>query len=296
MWYALRYGLVLLLAATAVAKLLMTEQLIRGNGVLASIPMLSLAVGGEFFASLCLALARPFHAFLVACGTFVPLTAFAFWAWSGEHDCNCFGTLTPSGVPLVIDLSCLVAIAVAYPSARREDARFLRSNKYSIRIIATVSIAAIMASGVTWRIAHNSIVSSTVPTWFGENLLGQPFPMLPDEAARSLLNASDHIAILFVRPDCGHCQVIVDRLSESKSRIRLDDPLICVSIAKGAWTFDVELSSRGYDDLQRNVVVDWIDADEPFVETPTLILESAGVVTTVISGDAVIDAIFGPQS
>jgi hypothetical protein len=99
-----RIGLSLLLSLTAVFKILDASAILGSGGLLASPLRLSLTVGFEVFAAAVIVLAPPRIVHRFALLVFSSLVCIAAWAWWTQTDCGCFGSRTPKGIPLIVDV------------------------------------------------------------------------------------------------------------------------------------------------------------------------------------------------
>jgi hypothetical protein len=286
MWKQLRFALAGLLIVTAIMKLTSVESLLHGDGLLSSPSTLALAIGFEFTAAILIALAVPRVAYGTAVIVFASLAVVAGWAWWSQTDCNCFGPQTPKGIPLLVDLGCLAMLATASRSIRSTEEKSL-TNRWHFQpsVLAIALLFGSSAGGFAhWRATSES-GDGEMPTWFGENLVGKPLPLLREEPIRKIIPRMGNALLVMLRPDCEHCRELAADWNARQLQRNKMLAVIGISVTTGAWGIMPEHVSAESTKVPKSVVLPWNADEEPFVAAPTIIALRDQMVVAVKSGD-----------
>lgn len=272
--------LVCFLVATAITKWLTLSELLRGGGLLSDTNVLSIAIGFELAAAAMIALASERVAHRVAVATFGLLALVAGFAWWTQQDCNCFGPRTPRGVPFLIDLLCLGALAWVRPS------KALVVETKATWTILLAALLFVVGGGGTWVMANRITSAATMPMWFGDQLVGTRFPLLQLHSVQHLFPIEGDLTVFLLRPDCDHCREFA---TEWNAAYPPDHPhrpgVVGVSISPGQWTVMPGIVSATVVENPGNVPIQWSAETEPFVAAPTRVNCVDGLVVKVTSGD-----------
>lgn len=311
-----------LLTLTAALKILDTATILGSGGLLSAPLYLSLAVGFEVFAAVVIALARPRIAHRFALLVFTSFAAIAAWAWWTQTDCGCFGSRTPKGVPLIVDL---VAVGLLLRCgwadrklaasggrgrntsaetaseavgeqcvARAGEAKHGNSHpqvklgNYRLRFTLLAAFGMAIAGGgvAAWR-ADSLTRVDDIPAWFGDNLVGQTFPLLMDPRFESIVPATGKVLLVLLRPECEHCRDFAQAWASEHRPNWAEDQVAGVSVEGNEWTVMPGVISAVPVANQERFLLSWNPGEEPFVAAPTLIFCKNRVVDCVISGDDV---------
>jgi hypothetical protein len=287
MWHVLRWSLVVLLLATAAIKLAAIGQLLHGGGLLSDPRMIGLAVGFELAAAASIGLARDRLAHWIALATFAMFSLIAGADWLTGQDCNCFGPHTTRGLPLLIDVACLIALAWVRPLCKPEPApgeTIVGHSRH--RLLPYVVFTAMIVGGATWLWASRVESRQSVPSWFGEQLIGKRFPLLKFAEVDALIPDRGQVTVMFLRPDCEHCHEFASQWNVTHAEDEeLRRRVLTVSMAIGQWTVMPRVVSAAVAESPENVELTWTADTEPFVAAPTVIQLNNSVVTQVESGD-----------
>ena len=289
MWHTLRWSLVVLLLVTAAFKLTTIGELLHSGGLLSDPRLIGLAVGFELAAAASIGLAHDRIAHGIALATFAVFSLIAGAAWLTGHDCNCFGPHTTRGLPLLIDVACLITLAWVRPLREPVHAPGETIVDHSWRRWPAYAVfAAMIIGGATWWWASLMESRQAIQSWFGEQLIGERFPLLQFREVEALIPSTGPVTVMFLRPDCEHCHVLASQWNATHAE---DDELrrrvLTVSVTSGRWTVMPGVVSAAVVETPGNVELAWTADTEPFVAAPTVIQLNDSVVTEVKSGDAV---------
>ncbi len=289
MWGWLRYALSLLLIATAGTKVAAADQLLHSGGLLSTPLMIAIAVAFEVVAAGIICLAKPRLAYWFAVATFATLTVIAGASWWFVANCNCFGPRTMPGLPLIVDLICLLGLVVSYRSSRRTKPTWLMDSRRHWRVATLLVIGvAIPMSGSVLVAARTANRATKMPAWFGENLIGKSFPLLRDQRVTNAVPRDTTVFIVFLRPECEHCQQLAMDWKRETRELKPNAGLVGVSMLPSSWTFIPGSLSITSPWSPSTVEVRWDDEREPVVEAPTLMVVHNGTVVDVHTGDDVL--------
>lgn len=289
MWSWLRYVYSLLLVVTAVTKVAAADELLHSGGLLSTPLMITMAVTSELVAALVIGLAKPWPAFLFAIVTFSVFTVIAGTSWWLETDCNCFGPRTMADLPLLVDLLCMFGLVLSYRSSQALEATTIVSQNRTWRVATLLVVGfALALTGSMLVIANTTNRDSTMPAWFGENLIGKQFPMLRNHRVEEILMQDTTVFLVFLRPECEHCRQLVDEWHRVSGEVSMNSTFISVSMSPASWAFMPSTLSATVVNAPSTIEVRWDDEREPVVEAPTLIVVQDSKVVDVLTGDAVL--------
>ena len=285
MWGKLRLLLAGLLLATAALKVWAAGDLVRSGGLLSNPEVIAIAVGFELSAAALIALAPSLVAHRVAVGVFALLAIVAGTAWWTGADCGCFGPRTVSGVPLLIDVGCLVLLLGITRSVQQAVTGQSRSSA-SIRWPVAGAFGAGVLGAITgfWA-AGNAARVGEMPAWFDASLVGERFPLLQNADVKRITAPEGESLFVLLRPDCEHCREFATRWRSAPPVGTSAQRIVSVSISPLAWTFMPGTVSADAENTKGSFVVRWEDGVEPFVASPMLIAVAEHRVVAIISGD-----------
>lgn len=287
-WIFVRSLLAAVLLLTASMKVFDAAKILGSGGLLSSSLRLSLAVGFEVFAAIVIAVTPSQIAHRFGLLVFSGLAIVAAWAWWAQTDCGCFGSETPKGVPLIVDLvatGLLLACRRSANASRVTDhVAFRRQFIQALTVAVTFGLFA--AAATNWRIS-STVADEAMPAWLGENLIGMKMPLLRDESssAADLLPVSGEALVVLLRPDCEHCHEVAQAWRDSEKSLRAGLVVIGVSVASDGWTVMPAAVSATPLGSKDEFVIDWKDAEEPFVAAPTFLAVRDQTVVGVVSGE-----------
>ena len=295
-------ALVLLLSGAL--KVVSAAALLGGDGLLSGPIRLVAVVSLEGFVAGLLLTLSVLWAARVGLFVFAAFGSVAAWTlWSGA-DCGCFGSATPRGLPLAVDLVTVVGlgwvvwrvpavgVAAAVPDAIGlgsgwEDAPdgpsgTARATFGGVTLGRAVLFGVCLATfgGVVagWRVASVVGEREGWPAWLGPEMVGQALPW-PEGLA---VEPEGRSAWVLLRPDCQHCREFAEAWAAGQ-RFGIDDSsLVGVAVESGQWTF---MPGRVSADavVGDGDVVHRFNGDEPFVGTP-MVVEFVGPKVVAVRG------------
>lgn len=282
----LRICLCCLLTVTAATKFFDATAILGSNGLLASHFRLSLAVGFEIMAVGVIALAPTRFAQRFATLTFLSFTFIAAWTWWVQMECGCFGSKTPKGVPIALDITAIVLLLSCH--RRVAGHSVADASPYQRRLIWALIISLFAGSvsfyATHWRIRQLSS-ETDAPTWYGTNLVGKRFPLVLDEKFATVVPESGDALIVMLRPNCKHCRELTKHWPEVHTRQPLTCKTLCISIIQDQWTVMPSRVSHVPLGLADEFAVFWEALKEPLVLSPTFIAVRDRVVVGVRTGE-----------
>ncbi len=270
-WSVVRILLAALLVVTGVLKVTHSAALLASGGLLGSSTAIALVVGFEWFAATFIAIGPVRAAQRLAILLFSGFAAVAAWAWWTDQDCGCFGPQTPKGVPLLLDLIALLLVAWSVQSKRRSGTIAKPACQSLAASLIAGSMFAALGSGFTaWQINHQA-AAQTMPSWFGENLIGKEFPLLADPRFAALVPEQGEALIVMLRPDCEHCRELIEQWPTISSQLAPSTKVIGISVSPNRWTVNPGKPTVKPLGISSELVIDW-EGDEPFVTAPGMFM------------------------
>ncbi len=264
-WVLIRSLLAAVLLLTATMKVFDAAKIIGSGGLLSSPLRLSLAVGFEVFAAIVIAMAPSRIAHRFGLLVFSGLACVAAWAWWTQTDCGCFGSETPRGISLAVDMVAIGMLLACRSSVKsRRGGDDMDSRRQLIRgITVAVAFGLLAAAATSWRI-NSPVAEEAMPAWFGDNLIGMKMPLLRDEsfAAAAVMPISGEALVVLLRPDCEHCHEVALVWRESDKNQPTGLVVIGVSVDSDDWTVMPGTVSATASGLKGEFVIDWQDAED----------------------------------
>lgn len=233
-----------------------------------------------------IALARPRIAHRFALLVFTSFAAIAAWAWWTQTDCGCFGSRTPKGVPLIVDLVAVGLLLICHRELPERKVREDSGNRRRLISPVGIGIAAgfLAAGGTMWQIERIGGGDQT-PTWFGDNLIGMRFPLLGEEKFATVMPVTGDMLVVMLRPDCEHCREVAAHWAMIEAGRRETLNVIGISVADGRWMVMPNAISPTRLGADNEFAISWEAAEEPFIAAPTFIAVQDRVVIAVATGD-----------
>jgi hypothetical protein len=270
-WPIVRTLLAALLIVTGVLKATHSAELLASGGLLGSPAAIALVVGFEWFAATFIAIGPAWLAQRFAFVLFSGFAVVAAWAWWTDQNCGCFGTQTPQGVPLLFDIVALLLIAwTAWHQRRSGNVAKPASGSVRVALLIGWALAALGCGFTAWQI-HRQSAAQTMPSWFGENLIGKEFPLLADPRFAALVPERGDAIIVMLRPNCEHCRKLVEQWPEISSQLPPTTKVIGISVLPGRWTVMPGQVSIVASETTGQFLIRWI-ANEPFIASPSTLL------------------------
>ncbi len=297
MWSWLRYAYSLLLIATAMTKVATADELLHSSGLLSMPLMITVAVTFELIAAGVICFAKPRLAFWFANATFVAFSMIAGASWWLAADCGCFGPRTTAGLPLLVDLLCLLGLGLSYRSSQALEATTLVTLRHAWPVANLLLIGlAILLTGSVLVITKTTTPRTAMPAWFGENLLGKQFPLLRERRVAEVLTGDKTGILVFLRAECEHCQQLVDQWKRETRKLDTSTKIVSVSMLPSAWIFMPGNVSATAVHAPSTFEVRWDKEREPVVEAPMLIVVQNGIVVDIHTGNAVLVQLISSSS
>ncbi|WP_153558852.1 MauE/DoxX family redox-associated membrane protein [Roseimaritima sediminicola] len=283
----MRSLLAAVLLMSASAKGMDAARILGSDGLLSSTPRLSGVIGFEVFAAVFIALAPSRTAHRFGLLVFSGLACVAAWAWWTQADCGCFGSETPQGFPLVVDLIAIGLLLAARHSVKAcrigGDGEFRR--QVVLALTAAVVLGGFATVATNWRM-DATLDEQEMPAWFGDNLVGRKMPLLHDKRFAAVMPTSGEALIVLLRPDCEHCHEVAKSWREfGTSGSRRGVFVVGVSVATDGWTVMPGTVSAAPSDSEDEFKLVWGGAQEPFIAAPTFIAVRDQTVAAVVSGE-----------
>jgi len=280
MWTVVRSFIVVLLLATAALKVGSVDTLLRRGGLLSNPFSISLAVGFELFAACLIALAPGRFAHRFAVLVFLSFLVVAGFAWLLGQDCNCFGSQSVGALPILIDVGCLVCLAVFHPA---DSDATKRDFVFASRLVGGSFGFAMLGSMLVFGHATHSFQDDAMPAAFDKQMIGKPFPLYQFDQVQEVLASGGTTLWVLMRPDCDHCHQFAR--DWDMNSLDSDTRIVSVSMSPNRWTVMPGVVSATIAQTSDNFELEWADASEPFVAAPTIVTVNEGIVQDFASGD-----------
>lgn len=273
-WYYLKFAVALLLFAAAGAKVLQIAEILSGDGLLASKPLLLAAIAFEVAIGAYLLEGNPFWSWTLTLATFSIFSLAAGYAMiSGTH-CNCISVEVGPQVMLSLDIAVLFLAGFFRPSLR------YRKKQPSIPRIAICVVAGILVAGVACL--HDLSTDRADPIQFllADEWVDKPWPL--GAAFHPLLAdlETGRWLVLVVRRDCEHCRQMLDLHFLNPANHREGERTALFVAGNNRWPFAFDEVSL---DTEPDRFIQW-PVEEPFVASPAAFVLHDGNVKSAADG------------
>lgn len=308
MWWLLRRLLVGLLVCSAIVKVIYAQQMLHSGGLLSSRWSIASAVGAEFLIAGLIWTCRSTVAHGVAVFAFALLGIVASVAWLSGSNCNCFGPRTISGVPALVDFACLLGLLLTAKSVHASHVDAMHHSgvvasverrrpkiRSSMHVFA-VALVSLVSGAAAWSAAGPTTVRpGEIVTWFGENLVGHPFPLLRFPEIDAVTPSEGRRLFILLRPDCEHCHDFARHWNQGPPEGIDVEEVVGVAVMPSVWTIMPGVVSATAVRTPDGGELKWTDVSEPFIATPMLIAVDGRRVNMVVSGDDALTILDSPS-
>lgn len=284
MYNWVRFAISAVLLVSAILKFTTFQTLIHSDGLLSSPLRVAVAVAMELAAIVLIGLTPRKISWLLATGLFLVFVFVATWTWWTGTNCNCFGASTPKGLPLLVDLVCLTALAMTRPKRDRDvTSDEPKQGKMFAKPVALAVVAALIGGAATYWSPVFSDSDDAIPDWFGNNLIGKRFPLLGQAVVAQAIPAQGNALLVVLRNDCDHCRELAEEWDSRHAPLASNTTVVGIVIQNGEWVLTPGHILVESDFNSGDFSLSWPNDSEPFVAAPTLIAIHNQVVIAVKS-------------
>lgn len=266
-WYYVRYAIAFVLLVAAGAKIVNRVEILAGDGLLSTRPMLLVAIGFESAVASFLMFGDLFSSWVVTGATFVVLSGISAYAIATGQDCNCISHAIDPKVMLQFDLAVLALVAWMRPVRRASW-----SKRVILEITGSVGLGILVAGSTS--LYDSPRKGDPLQFLIADTLVAQRWPL--NATLNPELAALDrgNWMVLIVRRDCEHCRELIAKHFVDPHRHRPNERTAVFVAGESTWPF--QFDEVAIDFKVKNTIA-WPVA-EPFVASPGVFLIKNGIV------------------